>query len=95
MHTIETQEHEWDPAKALANFSKHGVRFADAAAALRDEFALMRVDPDSNGEVRYVSLGMDFTARVLLTVFAHRGEKIRIISSRPASRTECDRYMQR
>ena len=32
--------YEWDPAKARANFAKHGVRFADAATALEDDLAL-------------------------------------------------------
>ncbi|MEP7244018.1 MAG: BrnT family toxin [Gammaproteobacteria bacterium] len=95
MHTIIAVEYEWDATKSPANIRKHGVDFADAAMAIRDDHALTRVDPDSNGEVRYISLGMDFLARVLLTVFIHRGEKIRIISSRRASRAECQLYMQR
>src|SRR6267378_4828344 len=32
--------YEWDPAKARANLSKHGVDFADAAIALEDNQAL-------------------------------------------------------
>jgi len=28
--------YEWDPAKARANLSKHGVDFADAATAFED-----------------------------------------------------------
>ena len=31
--------YEWDPAKARANFAKHGVRFADAVTVLEDDLA--------------------------------------------------------
>lgn len=93
MHTIQN-EYEWDPAKAAENLRKHGVRFAHAALALRDDRALTRHDPDSNGEVRYISLGMDAMSRVLVTVFTHRDEKIRIILSRKASRSERRLYEQ-
>jgi uncharacterized protein len=71
------------------------VSFADAALALRDERSLVRHDPDSNGEVRFVSMGMDPMFRVLVTVFTHRGISIRIISSRKATRAEWRAYQQR
>ena len=91
MHTTAV-EYEWDPAKAAANLKKHGVRFADAVLALEDPAALTMPDPDSTGELRFVSLGMDPTGRVLVTVFTHRGRQIRIISCRKASRTERRNY---
>jgi uncharacterized DUF497 family protein len=94
VHTIKSSEYEWDPAKARENFRRHGVSFADAALALRDALALTRHDPDSNGEVRYVSIGMDAMFRVLVTVFTHRGAKVRIISSRKATRAERSLYGQ-
>jgi len=85
-------EYEWDPAKAAANLRKHGVRFADAALALEDPAALTVPDPDSTGEARHVCLGLDPAGRLLVTVFTHRGKRIRIISSRRASRTERRNY---
>ena len=30
----------FDPAKAAANYRKHGVRFVDAIQALQDDFAI-------------------------------------------------------
>jgi uncharacterized protein len=83
---------EWDSAKAKANARKHGVDFADAAIALSDESAITIPDPDSEDEDRFVSLGMDPTGRVLVTVITHRGEKVRIISSRKASKGERRQY---
>ena len=85
-------EYEWDAAKAKANLRKHGVAFADAALALEDPRALTIADPDSSGEQRFVNLGSDPSGRVLLTIFTPRGTRVRIISSRKASRTERRAY---
>ncbi|MEZ5515520.1 MAG: BrnT family toxin [Steroidobacteraceae bacterium] len=84
--------YEWDPAKAAANFKRHGVHFADAALALEDVRALTTSDPDACGEQRFICLSADPLGRVLVTVFAHRGGNIRIISSREASPAERLRY---
>lgn len=85
-------DYEWDPTKAVANAEKHGVDFADAVIALSDDLAVTIPDPDSEDEARFVSLGMDPNGRVLVTVFIHRGERIRIISSRKASKGERREY---
>ena len=85
-------DYEWDPAKARANLELHGVDFADAVIALEDELGLVRDDPDSEGEERFVSIGMDAYSRILVTVFTHRVDRIRLISSRKATRLERHRY---
>ncbi len=85
-------EYEWDPAKAKANLRDHKVDFADAALALEDALARTVHDPDASGEERYVSLGGDPTGRLLVTVFTRRKHRIRIISSRRASRAERRHY---
>lgn len=93
MHTIDYPDgYEWDPSKAAANLRKHRVDFADAALSLEDSCALVVADPDASGEERYVSLGADPTGRLLVTVFTRRGETVRIISSRRASRGERRQY---
>ncbi len=43
-------DYEWDPAKAKANFSKHGIHLADAASVLEDDFARTIRDPYSEEE---------------------------------------------
>lgn len=85
-------DYEWDPAKGRRNAAKHGVDFADAVIALSDDSAVTIPDPDSEDEDRFVSLGMDPIGRLLVTVFTHRGERVRIISSRKASRAERRQY---
>ena len=85
-------DYEWDPAKAAANFKKHGVRFADAALSLEDPLGLSIPDPDTSGEARLIFLGADPAGRVLVTVYTMRGRSTRIISSRKASRAERRAY---
>jgi len=85
----------WDPLKAKANHLKHGVRFADMEAALFDPLALTREDEGSEGERRFVSIGMDHVSRVVVVVYTSRGETIRIISARRASKRERAQYAKR
>jgi hypothetical protein len=85
-------DYEWDQAKAAANLRKHKVDFADAVLALEDPLARTVRDPDASGEERYVSMGVDPTGRLLVTIFARRKKRIRIISSRRASRAERRHY---
>lgn len=85
-------DYEWDPAKAEANLAKHGVRFADAVIVFSDERALT-IDEPHPDEERYVTIGMDALARVLVVVWTWRCEAtIRLISARPATRTERRQY---
>jgi uncharacterized protein len=81
-------DYEWDPVKSRANLSKHGVRLADAAGALEDEFALTIRDPDCDEEERWITLGMDSVGRFLVVVWTLRANKVRIISARKATARE-------
>ncbi len=86
---------EWDPGKAKLNLRKHGIRFADAVAVLEDEFALTVRDPFSELEERWIALGNDAFDRLLLVVYAWRGERIRLISARRATARERQQYEER
>ena len=83
---------EFDPAKARSNLRKHGVSFAHAEQALRDEQAFTLQDPDSADEQRFITLGMDALGRVLVVVHTQREERTRVISARKASRGESEQY---
>jgi uncharacterized protein len=85
-------EIEFDPAKAASNLRKHKVSFAHAEQALRDPMAVTIEDPDSEGELRLVTLGMDALGRVLVVVHTPRGDRVRLISARKASRGETEQY---
>ena len=84
--------YEWDAAKAKANFAKHGVHFADAAVVLEDDFALTMRDPYSEEEERWVTMGKDALGRILVVVYAWRGDAVRLISARRASAQERKSY---
>jgi len=92
MHTRRVSDIEFDPDKARANFRKHRISFADAEQALRDPNAVTIEDPDVEGERRFVTLGMDSLGRILVIVHTPRGDRIRIISARKASRGEAENY---
>ena len=87
----EPVEVEWDGRKAAVNLRKHGVDFADAATVFFDELAVTIPD-DRSDEERFVSLGVDVLGRVLVVVYAWRGENIRLISARRATPRERRRY---
>jgi uncharacterized DUF497 family protein len=88
-------EFEWDPAKAGANERKHGVSFDEARLAFDDPHAVELLDDRFDyGEIRYVLIAM-VGIRVLSIVYADRGyNRVRIISARPAGRSETDDYFE-
>ena len=82
----------WASGKAAQNRLKHGIDFADAALALEDDNALT-VEDYGHDEQRFKSLGLGPNLKVLLVVFAQRGEdNIRIISARKADASEIKQY---
>jgi uncharacterized DUF497 family protein len=85
---------EWDPRKAESNLLKHGVDFAEAATVLEDDRAVTILD-DESGEERYVTIGSDALGRVLVVVYTWRGDRVRLISARRATRRERGQYAGR
>jgi uncharacterized DUF497 family protein len=80
---------EWDPRKAVANLRKHGVSFEEAASAFGDPLSLTIPEPGSRpGERRFVLLGLSEAQRLLVVVHVERGDTLRVISARPATRAE-------
>ncbi|MGH8244616.1 MAG: BrnT family toxin [Steroidobacteraceae bacterium] len=84
-------EFEWDPAKAVSNWRKHGIRFADAVAALEDPLALT-VPDDYPSESRFVTIGQDALGQFLVVVYTWRAHAIRLISARRATPRERRQY---
>lgn len=83
--------YQWDPEKAKRNLKKHNVRFSDAITVFLDERALTIEENDPH-EQRFVTLGMDAIARILVVVYTWRGDDIRIISARKATKNEIKQY---
>lgn len=89
---------EWDPAKARQNVKKHKVSFERAATVFLDPRALSELDEEhSSDEERWVTLGLDQTGVLLVVCHTYREEtehyaRIRIISTRKATRNEAKQY---
>jgi uncharacterized DUF497 family protein len=82
---------EWDCQKAASNIKKHGIAFAEAAMVFYDESAITIQDA-ALGEERFITLGMDSLARVVVVVYTWRGDCVRIISARKATPGERREY---
>jgi uncharacterized DUF497 family protein len=84
---------EWDPEKAAANESKHGVSFSEAATVLSDPLSITLPDPDySSQEERLLLLGQSSSGRLLLVALTERGDAVRLISARPMTSRERRTY---
>ena len=88
-------EVEWDPNKAAINLQKHSVRFSDAESVLFDPNALSFEDTTAQGEPRFIAIGMDHLWRLLVVVYTDRGNRVRLISARSATRSERQKYESR
>ena len=86
---------EWDPSKAASNVQKHGVSFEEASTVFGDPFSRTIPDPlHSDEEDRWVTVGLSAHMRTLVVVHTDRGDSIRIISARRATRPERRDYEQ-
>jgi uncharacterized DUF497 family protein len=86
------EEFEWDPAKAKANLMKHGVSFAAAAQVFRDTHRVEWEDIRGDyREERFVTVG-EVNAEVLSVAYTVRGDVIRMIPARRASKKEKEEY---
>ena len=90
---MENSEFEWDDEKAQSNLKKHGVSFEEGATIFNDPRIATISDPDhSEGEERYVSIGMSVIMRLLSVIHTFRKERIRLISARKATKAEKKNY---
>ena len=84
-------EFEWDESKRALNLAKHGLDFADVAGL---DWASARVERDLRfdyGEERFIAVGQ-FGGDVLAVALTFRGNAVRVVSFRPASRRERRSY---
>lgn len=84
---------EWDPQKAAANERDHRVSFAEAITAFDDPYSVSVPDPDhSADEERWLLLGRSKGRRLLIVSHTERGDALRLISARLATRAERKTY---
>ncbi len=86
---------EWDSRKAGSNLKKHGISFEEASTVFADPESLTIRNPyHSSQEVRFITLGFSFKARLLVVVHTDRDDWIRIISARRATKHERNQHEQ-
>ena len=83
---------QFDPKKAKNNLKKHGISFADAESVFYDDLAIHLEDISSEGELRFIVIGMSSAGQVLVIVYTNRGDEIRLISARKATHREVKSY---
>lgn len=89
-------EFEWDEVKAKFNLRKHKVDFVDAVRIFDDQGASHVLDGTMDyGEDRFKAVGL-VNGMILVVVYVERGDRIRIISARNATkREENDHFKER
>jgi len=81
------------PEKGKIQPWEHGVSFEEAATALSDPMAATGADPDhSITEERYVTFGVSEKGRIVVVSHTEKGQTIRIIRARKASKWERELY---
>ena len=84
---------EWDANKAKSNLGKDRINFEEASTVFGDLRSLTIPDPaHSDLENRFITVGTSHPGKLLVVVHTERGDNIRIISARVASRRERRNY---
>jgi len=91
---VSERKFEWHSGKAAINVAKHGVTFEEAATVFDDLRRLQIYDLEhSVDEDREIVIGFSYRMRLLMVViYEHDDQVIRIISARRATRQEGLRY---
>jgi uncharacterized protein len=85
--------YEWNARKAAANLKKHGLSFGQAASVFLDPLAVTFPDPDhSADEHREITIGHTVGQRLVFVSHRWKGDRIRIISARLATKSERQQY---
>ena len=83
---------EWDEGKNKINLQKHGIDFNDVAELFNQPMLVLLDSRDDYGEERWIGIGILFEL-VCVTVYTERkGDIIRIISARKATKREAVAY---
>jgi len=89
---------EWNEIKNRANLIKHKISFEEAKTVFYNENARLISDSShSNGENRFILLGLSHNTKILVVVHTYKeqDELIRIISARKATKKENEYYFRK
>jgi hypothetical protein len=79
--------YEWDEQKRLANVKKHGIDFIDIPEVFDGDVVIIPDERFDYGETRFLLIGI-LKSQVIVVAYTERGENIRIISARKATKNE-------
>ncbi|WP_434577942.1 BrnT family toxin [Pseudomonas sp. Z5-35] len=85
---------EWDEAKNRANILKHGIDFNDVPGIFQHPMLVLHDDRRAYGEERWITIGLIKTLIGVVVYTERRGDVIRIISARKATKQEAIRYVE-
>ncbi|HIP70773.1 MAG TPA: BrnT family toxin, partial [Anaerolineae bacterium] len=77
------------------NLDKHGISFEAACGAFFGPFLVPLADDIVDGEVRHAAVGMTADWQFLFLAYVWRGDTIRLISARRATRYQRKSYENR
>ena len=87
-------EFEWDRGNRTKSADKHGITIEEVEAVFRSGLALplgIQISPPAN-EQRLGLIGPTLNGRLVQIAFVLREGRVRVISARPAHKTERKRY---
>jgi uncharacterized DUF497 family protein len=79
---------KFDPVKDAANLAKHGISLIEGDGVLSDPLGITIEDESSEGEPRWLTIGMNSQGHLLVVVWTAREKGERLISVRRASAKE-------
>lgn len=83
---------EYDEIKNQINLRKHGISLTTASHAFNDPDAMITFDELHSDTEDRCNLTAIVGSHILFIVYTMRGEVIRLISARPATKREWERY---
>jgi len=85
--------YEWDDQKRQTNVKKHGIDFIDVPELFDGDVVILPDERFDYDEARYIALGI-LRSHVVVVSYTERGDNIRIISARKATKNEQSYYFQ-
>ena len=79
--------YEWDEQKRQINVKKHGVDFIDVPELFDGDVVILPDERFDYGETRFIVIGI-LKNQVVVVAYTERGDYIRIISARKATKNE-------
>jgi uncharacterized DUF497 family protein len=83
---------EWDRANR-EHIARHGVSVGEVEQVIEEKPYHLSLDVRS-AEIRVSVIGPTTTNRILFVAFTARGDRIRVVTARPANRKERRKYAE-